>query len=244
MHNSRPPLALMLLAVLLAFSINTQAAVIGSATAIQGQVFLNPDSSNTALRQGDKVNTADVVATGSDGSATITLTDGSTLSIDAGSRLVLSEYDLGAKPSGLFDLTRGRLRAVVTDAFSREKNSFRVRTGTAVMGVQGTDFITYTDAILTIVQVIAGIVQVVNIDPNVAGAILLQPGDGAEIRAGEGPDLLSWPSGGPGTGPYGSGGSLDNRSGGTQGTDPGLLTPALDGGGVIGVPPTPNVPEP
>lgn len=224
-----------------------QAAIIGKATSVEGTVYLNPDDSDRTLSQDDPVQTKDIIVTGKDGRTTITLNDGSQLKIDSASRLVLAQYDLGDKPQGLFDLTRGRLRAVVTDAFAREKNSFKVRTGTAVMGVQGTDFLVYSDTILTIVQVLTGIVQVVNIDPTVGGAILLTPGQGAEIRSGKTPEPVTGnqPGAPDGLG-FGSGGEQDQRSSeGSQALDGSVLTPELGGGtsGGTDLPPGPNVPE-
>jgi ferric-dicitrate binding protein FerR (iron transport regulator) len=213
---------LFLAALLLCMTHAAAGEPIGTATTVAGTVFLNPDSGSTRLAQGDALRGKDVIATGEDGRATIELNDGSQLMIDANSKLALSAYDISGEPEGIFDLTRGRLRSVVTDTFSSKRNSFKVRTGTSVMGVQGTDFLAIADAIVTFIYVVQGSVQVTNINPDIIGAVILQAGQSTEVRKDQPPtDPVDEPS------PPGSGGVLDLRSGGSQGNDPLLMTPEL-----------------
>lgn len=212
---------------LLAFALFTPfglqaATVVGKAESVAGAVFLNPDTpGGRNLEKHDSLTTSDTVVTGDDGKAGIRLTDGSQLLVDTNSRLVLAEYDVAAEPNAVMDLLRGRLRSVVTDAFSRRKNSFRVRTNTAIMGVQGTDFVVYSDTTLTLVYVFKGRVEVKNIDPAVKGSVLLGPGESTEVRKGRPPAALPDEE----KQKIGSGGNLNRRSGGSQAGDPGAIVP-------------------
>ena len=234
-----------LMGFLVVFAICTpfglQAAVVGEAESVAGAVFLNPDQpEGRDLKQGDSLVTSDTVVTGDDGNAGIRLTDGSQLLVDTNSRMILAEYDVSADPNGVLDLVQGRLRSVVTDTFSRRKNSFRVRTNTAVMGVQGTDFVVYSDLELTLVYVFKGWVEVSNIDPAVKGSVLLGPGQSTEVRKGKPPADLPR----EGAEKVGSAGVLNRRSGGFKDGDPDSLAPPADLGKTTNLPPPPNFPRP
>jgi len=215
---------------LLAFTLFTPfalqaATVVGKAESVAGAVFLNPDTAEGRnLKKRDPLTSSDTVVTGDDGNAAIRLTDGSQLLVDTNSRLVLAEYDVAAEPNAVLDLLRGRLRSVVTDTFSRRKSSFRVRTNTAIMGVQGTDFVVYSDSKLTLVYVFKGNVEVKNIDPAVKGSVLLGPGESTEVRKGRPPAELPEEE----KQKIGSGGILNRRSGGSQVDDPGAIVPPTD----------------
>ena len=216
------------------------ASAIGKAESVSGAVFLNPDSpGGRNLKKHHPLTTSDTVVTGDDGKAGIRLTDGSQLLVDNNSRLVLAEYDVTAEPNAVMDLLRGRVRSVVTDTFSRRKNSFRLRTNTAIMGVQGTDFVVYSDTELTLVYVFKGQVEVKNIDPAVKGAVLLGPGESTEVRKGRPPAALPDEV----RQQVGSGGALDRRSGGSQASDPGAIVPPTDIGKTPPIPQTPYPPQ-
>lgn len=223
------------------------ASVVGEAESVVGAVFLNPDAADGRnLQERDSLETSDTVVTGDDGNAGIRLIDGSQLLVDTNSRVVLAEYDLTAEPNSVLDLVRGRMRSVVTETFSRRKNSFRVRTNTAIMGVQGTDFVAYSDVELTLVYVFKGWVEVRNIDPAVKGTVLLGPGQSTEVRRGKPPAELPDPVGevDKDDPKIGSGGVIDRRSGGSQVGDPHGLFPPTDLGRTNSVPPPPNLPRP
>lgn len=233
------PVALVFFLLLLA-AVPVRAETIGQVVSVEGDVRLNPQAANRPLRVGDAIAGADVVVTGADGRVTIQLEDGSELQIEARSELRLSEYRLEPRPAGLLDLTRGRLRAIVTDTFSRHKESFRVRSLTAVMGVQGTDFLVFAATDVTFVRVNEGLVRVANLDPSIPGALVLGPGEAARIPLGAAPQPLQ--PGGAGPAAFGSGGSLDLRSGGSQADAPDVLAPQPPP--PVRVPPLPNPPRP
>jgi ferric-dicitrate binding protein FerR (iron transport regulator) len=169
----------------------------------------------------------------------IQLRDGSRLTLDENTRLALRQYAAETEPDSMIQVFRGRLRAWVGEVFSSREESFRVRTPTAIVGVQGTDFLVASLGLVTRVEVFAGLVSVISSDPNVGGRTLLRPGQFTEVRKGQGPQPAAGRSSG---GRPGSGGVSDLRSGGIQSQDPLLLTPNVNAGPVL--PPNPNPPRP
>jgi hypothetical protein len=192
-----------------------------------------------ALALGDPLFEQDVVRTLSGSLLEIQLRDGSRLTLDENTRLALRQYAAEARPAGMIELFRGRLRAWVGEVFSSREESFRVRTPTAIVGVQGTDFLVAVQSLVTWVEVVKGLVSVVSSDPAVGGRILLQPGQFATVRKGQAPRRAS---GAAAAGTPGSGGTADLRSGGIQTKDPLLMTPNAGSGPVL--PPNPNPPRP
>ena len=194
----------------------------GRVTALEGHADVTRGHAPARpLALHDPLFTGDVLRTKSASRLEVELRDGSRLTLDENTRLVLDRYLTGDAPEGIFEVIRGRVRSLVGDLFSRRRESFRLRTPTSILGVQGTDFLTAADARETRVEVYAGRVAVRNRDPAIPGTLVLGPGDSALIRAGEPPVRTT-----PGhTSRPGSGGVLDLRSGGIQGEDPARLTP-------------------
>ena len=191
------------------------------------------------LAQGDALYIEDIVRTKSDARVEIMLSEGSQLSLDENSRLVLAEYATGAQPSGVFSLIRGRLRSVVTDTFAQRRDAFQVRTSTALIGVQGTDFMTQVLGNATRVNVSQGVVQIKNIDPNILGARILRANQFGVVKAGEPPQLMV-PFGTLDAIRIGSGGTISIQSDSKRAVDPMQLPPAAPP--LITVPPPPNIP--
>lgn len=142
------------------------AAPVGTVTQLEGRADLTRgDAPARPLRSGEAIERRDVLRTKSDSSLELTLSDGSRINMGPATRLVVAEYVVADEPDGLFEVTRGWIRTFVSDVFSERKESFRVETPTAAMGVQGTDFAVKVQAFATRVVVYSGIVAVRNINP-------------------------------------------------------------------------------
>ncbi|MDP2682462.1 MAG: FecR family protein [Deltaproteobacteria bacterium] len=193
MKNTRLISILLLIAVFLpavAF-----ADVIGKITAIEGNVdVLKPGQERAApaaLQQ--LVSEGDILRTKSNGKAEITFIDESIIRLAPGSRLQITEYlmDGGKRKSGVMNLFRGKIRAVVSKsrgfigaAFGGGAR-FEVRTPTAVAGVKGTDFFVSYSMGVTGILVKDGMVDVFN--PAIPGQIVrVTEGNGTFI-AGDKP---------------------------------------------------------
>ncbi len=229
--------ALLLLCLLPALVLGADA--VGKVSKLKGAADVERGGSPArALALGDELFEQDVVRTLVGAMLQIQLRDGSRLSLDENTRLALRQYAAEAKPDSMIQVFRGRLRAWVGDVFSSREESFRVRTPTAIVGVQGTDFLVAAQGQVTRVEVFAGLVSVISSDPAVAGRTLLGPGQFTEVRKGQAPQPAA---GGGADGRPGSGSTADLRSGGIQSKDPLLLTP--NAGGATTLPPNPNPPR-
>ena len=84
------------------------------------------------------------VRTGDDGWVELALPDGSSITIANNSELGLNRLNMGKeKREGLFNLAQGKLRANVVKLAGKQAN-IRIKSGTAVAGVKGTDFLMMT----------------------------------------------------------------------------------------------------
>lgn len=213
---------------------------IGKISRIEGSAdVMRGAAPAVSLAIGDSIFPQDVVRTQKKSLLGITMNDGSRLTIGESTRLDIKQYLAGQKPKGMLDLVRGRVRAMVSDVFSRRKESFQIRTTTAVVGVQGTDFIVIAEATQTRIEVFKGVVSVRNTDPGVKEVKILRAGQAAVVRKQASPMLILFRE----KAEFGSGSSLDILSGGTQPNAPALLTPKVSSGKAApALPPVPNPP--
>ena len=101
-----------------------------------------PATVGTALRA------SDIVVTGADGSAGITFTDNSLVSVGPGSVFAIDKYTFDSTThAGEFEgnLKQGRLAAVSGKMVKQSPESMKIRTPSAIMGVRGTEFVVQVD---------------------------------------------------------------------------------------------------
>lgn len=130
--------------VLIAVAAVAQAADIGRIKVAHGAVTIQRAGASIPASVGMAVQASDVVATGSDGSVGITMTDNSLLSAGPNSVLALERYDFDDVTSeGHFDasLRKGTLAVVSGRLAQQSPNAMKVRTPSAVLGVRGTEFV-------------------------------------------------------------------------------------------------------
>ena len=97
---------------------------------------------------GTALQTADVVVTGADGSAGITFTDNSLVSVGPNSVFAIDKYRFDTTThAGEFEgnLRQGRLAAVSGKMVKQSPESMKIRTPSAIMGVRGTEFVVQVD---------------------------------------------------------------------------------------------------
>jgi hypothetical protein len=97
---------------------------------------------------GTSVRTSDVIVTGADGSAGITFTDNSLVSVGPNSIFAIDKYHFDTTThAGAFEgnLRQGRLAAVSGKMVKQSAESMKIRTPSAVMGVRGTEFLVQVD---------------------------------------------------------------------------------------------------
>jgi hypothetical protein len=145
MHSKFAPLALSAATTLAAFfAAPAWAAEIGQMKVAKGQVSVERGGQSLAGAVGLRLETADVVKTGADGSAGITMNDNSLLSMGPNSILALERFDYEPTTSeGRFDaqLQRGTLAVVSGRIAKQSPQAMTVRTPSAALAVRGTEFV-------------------------------------------------------------------------------------------------------
>jgi hypothetical protein len=157
----------------------------GRVTAVEGKADILRKGAPSAViaRVGDAVQGGDILRTKRLSRLEVRLADGSVLKLSELTRLEITKFVLGEQPEGLLESTRGQVRAIVTETFAKRKESFRVKTPTAIVGVQGTDFSLIIRALWTLVKVYDGIVGV----SNERGKQVVREGEMTRANQGQAP---------------------------------------------------------
>lgn len=139
------PTCLLLAAALFALpSASAFAEDIGLIKNARGSVSIKRAGQSLRGDPGVRVQGADVVKTGGDGSVGITMTDNSLLSAGPNSVLALDRYEFDATTNaGHFDasLQRGTLAVVSGRLAKQSPDAMTLRTPSAILGVRGTEFV-------------------------------------------------------------------------------------------------------
>ena len=120
------------------------AAEIGQIKVSRGQVTVERKGEVLPGKMGLRLESADVIETGADGSVGITMADNSLLSAGPNSILSLERFDFDpASNQGKFDaqLTQGSLAVVSGKMAKQSPDAMTVRTPSAILGVRGTEFV-------------------------------------------------------------------------------------------------------
>ena len=137
-----------ILAVLLLAAAPAMAADAGLVKVSKGSVQIQRAGATLAAPVGTAVHTSDVIVTGADGSAGITFTDNSLVSVGPNSVFAIDKYRFDTTThAGEFEgnLKQGKLAAVSGKMVKQSPESMKIRTPSAVMGVRGTEFVVQVD---------------------------------------------------------------------------------------------------
>jgi hypothetical protein len=136
------------LAVALAISGPAVASEAGLIKVSKGSVQIQRGGAKLPATVGTAIRTSDVILTGADGSAGITFTDNSLVSVGPNSIFAIEKYHFDTTThAGAFEgnLRQGRLAAVSGKMVKQSAESMKIRTPSAVMGVRGTEFLVQVD---------------------------------------------------------------------------------------------------
>ena len=139
--------ALILLAAL-GFAGTALANDIGLVKVAKGSVQIQRGATKIPASVGTALKIQDVVVTGADGSAGITFTDNSLVSVGPNSVFAIDKYRFDTTThAGEFEgnLKQGRLAAVSGKMVKQSPDSMKIRTPSAIMGVRGTEFVVQVD---------------------------------------------------------------------------------------------------
>ena len=139
---------LLLLLAAIGFAGAAAASDIGLVKVAKGEVRIERHGAKLPVTVGTAVRLSDVVVTGADGSAGITFTDNSLVSVGPNSVFAIDKYRFDTTThAGEFEgnLRQGRLAAVSGKMVKQAPESMRIRTPSAIMGVRGTEFVVQVD---------------------------------------------------------------------------------------------------
>ena len=176
-----PTLRLMtILWALHAFAGYAQTAEVGTFDRVVGQVAVTTVSgASRAAGRGDSLAVGDIVTTQNNSEAGITASDGSRMTLRAGSRLEMTEYSFNkTNNDGSFfiKLIKGGLRSVTGLIGKTQPRNQRVVTNTATIGIRGTDFE------VVVVEADAGDLREGTYDHVFDGVTFLQIANGEELE--------------------------------------------------------------
>jgi hypothetical protein len=139
----------LILAVLLAIAGPVAAADVGLVKVSKGSVQIERGGAKLPASVGMGLQTSDVIVTGADGSAGLTFTDNSLVSVGPNSVFAIDKYSFDTTTHvGEFqgNLKQGRLAAVSGKMVKQSPESMKIRTPSSIMGVRGTEFVVQVDA--------------------------------------------------------------------------------------------------
>jgi hypothetical protein len=144
MSRLRFALPVLLAALALGFATPAAAAEIGQIKVVKGQVSVERNGQVYPGSVGMRVETSDILKTGSDGSVGVTMKDDSLLSAGPNSILSLDRYDFDpVTNNGRFDaqLKKGSLAVISGRIAKQAPDAMTIRTPSAILGVRGTEFV-------------------------------------------------------------------------------------------------------
>jgi hypothetical protein len=125
-------------------------ARVGTFKQIEGDIRMGRAGAQRAPASGEGVGVNERLSTGKNGAATITLKDGTVLTMGPNTTMDLSQFQFDSttqKGNFVLDLLQGSVR-VVTGLLARvNPDLFKINTPTSVVGVRGTDFIVEAQAV-------------------------------------------------------------------------------------------------
>ena len=144
MNITYKSIATLVLAFWMSFSANAQMQRNGTLKSVRGDVKLVQGQSVRAAEVGGGVQEADRIVTGRNASTTLTLKDGTIVTIGPKTTLELTkiQFDPTTQDGSLaLNLLRGTLRMVTGLIGKLHPRQVNITTPTSVIGVRGTDFI-------------------------------------------------------------------------------------------------------
>ena len=161
---------------------------------VKGDVNVTAAKTQQKLKAkvGQKVGEGDVIETGKDSRAKIVMADKNVLNISPDSKVVIEKYVNDAKTGEKkvdLKVLEGKLRASVEQKYDGEKNTFQIKTPTAVAGVRGTDFITGFNSSTRVTSVVtfSGVVAVglPGANGTILKPVMVQPGQSTSVENGK-----------------------------------------------------------
>jgi len=189
----------LLLAALPASYVSAAEPTVGEITFASGSVDIMRGGMLTVhATAGSRVYKGDVIKTGDNSKAEITMPDESTLYLGARSKMEMKEYSINradGNRNGLIKALSGKIRFAVAKIIrvgagglgSWKKTNFSIETPTAIAGVRGTDFVIIVSEGRTRIVVFEGNVAARNISSLIRGEVMIGPNQSSNVRRDSAP---------------------------------------------------------
>jgi hypothetical protein len=163
---------------------------VGQVIALSGKATVSHGKSAKpeTLAAHDPIYEKDVIQTEPAAKVKIGFDDGTQVTLAELSSLEIREFVVTPKPktpNAFFVLAAGAFRAIVNNLSSRD--AFKVQTPTAIAAVKGTDWMGEVKAGSTGVAVLQGKVGVSNVNPAIAGEVILTDLMGTDVAVDQPP---------------------------------------------------------
>jgi hypothetical protein len=162
--------------------------LVGTVDRLVGEASVVVGRTTRPLEREGKLFVGDRVITSAEGRLEIACTDGSTIIVAAQTTVTLSEYTTNADGTGktaVLDMVEGLVRVSLSRLGVWQR--FEVTTPTAIAAARSTEWIVVAEPAHSAVFVVHGRVEVV--DRQLLGGVILDPGDGTDVRAGAPPTV-------------------------------------------------------
>jgi hypothetical protein len=162
--------------------------LVGTVDRLVGEASVVVGHTTRPLEREGKLFVGDRVITSAEGRLEIACTDGSTIIVAAQTTVTLSEFTTNADGSGkaaVLAMVEGLVRVSLTRLGVWQR--FEVTTPTAIAAARSTEWIVVAEPAHSAVFVVHGRVEVV--DRQLLGGVILDPGDGTDVRAGAPPTV-------------------------------------------------------
>ena len=190
------PIALMLFAIV---SISWAPSVIaqsGRFTYVTGNVQVQSSSGFQLAKTGTEVNPNDIIVTGADGMAQLTMVDQARLSLRSNSKLRIANYPRAETdpPGAVLNLLQGTLRAFTGLLTTANREKYSMRTKVATVGIRGSGNIMNQsdDDTTTTNHTIEGSHEVRAIEGNFS-PIVTNPNQTVQVILGQAPKTIPTP---------------------------------------------------
>ncbi len=174
------------IAAVAAFGGSAAAAGIATVTDVVNEGYRTPPGhEERAARRADELVQQEALRTDDESSIRVTFVDGSQLSIEAESELVLSNYVYDGRASkGLINLNGGLFHFTSN---GQPDQGVKLKTPVATIGVRGTEFLVHVDHDTTIIDVLSGAVEA---QPSGTGKSIVCVGGESILVAGPDEDAM------------------------------------------------------
>lgn len=130
----------------------------GEFTYVIGAVFVETAGKRTPAMRGTEVNPGDLIVTGANGMAQLSMVDQAKLSLRSNSQMRVESYPqrVDGNEGAVLSLLRGTMRTFTSLLTPKDRGNFKMKTRAATVGIRGSGNILMTDGDVTIHHTIEG----------------------------------------------------------------------------------------